>query len=124
MTTTSVWVQLYYEGKGQPEGQPTEVEGIPKNTVDALKKAVKKEFAEALTHCSAATLKVYMPGMAVPVREGSEGSLKPWDAVPTKTMGENPLIVVAPEKQQQVSFDFFAALIMHFASHSQAIRRI
>ena len=42
MSSSSVWVQLYYEGKDDPEGNPVEIEPIPKN-VGALAKEVKKE---------------------------------------------------------------------------------
>lgn len=102
MTTTSVcvWVQLYFEGQGEPYGNPIKVEGILRDVAD-LNMAVKEKRSMALSHCDDGDLIVYMTGTSVPIQKGVEG-LKVWDAVPKATTGQCPLIVVAPQRLQQV----------------------
>ena len=60
---SSVWVQLYYKGKDEPEGEPIFIKmaSLDPPVIAALKREVKKEMAEELTHCSAAKLVVDSP---------------------------------------------------------------
>ena len=98
MAITSVWIRLYI---GQEKsGDPFGIYDFCGKNVDQLKKAVKKECQPKLDYCAANNLAVYPPSTAVPVEEGTE-SLESWAAVPKDTTGENPLIVVAPQQQQQ-----------------------
>jgi hypothetical protein len=96
MSSSSVWVQLYYEGKNDPKGRPVEIEPIPKN-INALAKEVKKERAVALSHCDAADLDVYPPETKPPFSQ--DNAVGPGDDVPPGTTSKNPLIVVAPQLQ-------------------------
>lgn len=60
MSSSLVWVQLYYEGKDEPEGNPIKIRPIPEDVAD-LAEAVKDKMAEELMHCSAAKLVVFPP---------------------------------------------------------------
>jgi hypothetical protein len=108
MSTRTVWVQIYYQGKGELEGEPFEVEG-PLRNVYALKKAVKEACSNALSHCDAMSLTVYKECTAVPVLERTD-ALDPADKVPTGTSSKKPLIVVAPQQQQQMVSSGFPLL--------------
>ena len=94
MSSSSVWVQLYYKGKDEPEGQQVEIEPVPKN-IGALAKEVKKEMAEELLHCSPAKLVVYPSGTTPPFSQ--DKAINPGHDVPPGTTSNNPLIVVAPD---------------------------
>jgi hypothetical protein len=98
MTTTTVWVQLYI-GQEKSGDDPFGVYDFSGN-VDQLKVAVKEKCSNTLSHCDAASLKVYTPGTKVPILEGTT-SIDPGGEVPKGTNSKGPLIVVAPEKQQQ-----------------------
>eukprot|EP00978_Attheya_sp_CCMP212_P014545 scaffold37084_cov62-Attheya_sp.AAC.1 len=67
----SVWVQLYYEGEGNPVGDadPIEIKPIP-NNVNDLKTKVQ-EVAKKTLGVEVYTLRVYASGTPVPVPEGS-----------------------------------------------------
>jgi hypothetical protein len=94
MTDNEVWVQLYIgEVKS---GQAFDVDHVPTN-ISALKKAVKKERSNGLGHCDAADLAVYKAGTDVPPKE--EAPLRPDKPVPPGSTYDEPLRVVAPEKQ-------------------------
>jgi hypothetical protein len=114
MTTAivCVWAQLYFEGKGDPDGNPMQLEGILRN-VYALTKAVKEERSMALSHCDAALLIVYPPGTIVPIQKGTR-DVKSWEAVPNDATGESPIIVVAPEK---VSVSLHGVCVVWSNSH-------
>ena len=101
MSSSSVWVQLYYKGKAESEGRPTSVKkptDLKESdwNIDALAEAVKDKRQVALSHCDAADLVVYPLGTAVPIQDGV-------DALPSRTnlatlnlTEEDTLIVVAP----------------------------
>ena len=109
-----VWVQLYYEGKDEPEGKPIKIKPAPDDVAD-LAEAVKDKMAEELTHCSAATLVVFPPETKPPFSEqtstrGNKTLKELIDELGNKNprvcIGcDHPLIVVAPDpkkKQQQL----------------------
>jgi hypothetical protein len=134
MTTTRVWIQLYYEGKGEPVGDPTRVNvaaDADGAVVDDLKNEVMKARSKKLTHCDAGDLTVYKPDSTVPVLERAD-ALDPGDGVPEGTSSKSPLIVVAPQQQlqqqqhQQVSFlgclDDVAFGCFHFDCYCQSQR--
>ena len=58
MSSSSVWVQLYYEGKNELVANPIKIRPIPEN-VAGLAEAVEHKMAEELMHCSSANLLVY-----------------------------------------------------------------
>ena len=102
-----VWVQLYYEGKDGPEGQPVEIEPITRN-VGALKEAAKAKLKKELDHAGLTEITVYPPGTTSFTKPNS---IKPGkkleevidelkDTTPP-TSDDYPLIVVAPTPQQQ-----------------------
>ena len=100
MSSSSVWVQLYYkyEGKVEPEGRPVEIEPIPKN-INALVKATKKELSPGIDHASPALVFVYKPDTTHPFSE--DRAIDAGDPVPTDSTSKNPLIVVAPAPPQK-----------------------
>jgi hypothetical protein len=90
MSSSSVWVQLYYKGKDEPEGHPVKFKPLPED-VDALIKAVKTELEldaplNLIFACS--------PGTTPPLSQ--DKAIDPGDHVPAGTTSKNPLIVVAP----------------------------
>ena len=108
--SSSVWVQLYYEGKEKPERNPIEIRPIPADIAD-LAKAVKVERKVALSHCDAADLLVFSKGTKPPVSQ-QDKPLNSWDQVPSTNScsGEHPLIVVAPAPPQQLQLQLQASV--------------
>ena len=104
MTTTSVWVQLYYEGKVEPVGRPTRVSVAADGAiVDDLGVAVKENRSTALSHCDAADLTVYPSGTLIPIPSGTKPlpahcKLSSLNRNETVDEEPHPLIVVAPWK--------------------------
>eukprot|EP00980_Cylindrotheca_fusiformis_P029106 scaffold22721_cov137-Cylindrotheca_fusiformis.AAC.1 len=94
-----VWIQLYI-GR-EPAGNITSVTG-PYSDVDELKKAVKQEWLTKLHHCDAGDLEIY-PHATTFDDSGkpNKGPLNPRAKVPEDETGDETLIVVAPEQQQQ-----------------------
>ena len=99
MSSSSVWVQLYYEGKDEPAkvGNCTYVirESLDPPFIAALAEAIKDKMAIALSHCDAAMLVAYPPDTERPFSQ--DKAIDPGDDVPTGTTSKNPLIVMAPE---------------------------
>ena len=107
---SSVWIQLYYEGKDEPVGNPIFIKtaSLDPPVIAALAKEVKVERPNALSHCDAADLSVCSPGTT---SFSEENSMKPGrkladiieelkDTTPP-TSDDHPLTVVAPPPQQQ-----------------------
>jgi hypothetical protein len=95
MSSSSVWVQLYYKGKDEPVGQPVEIEPIPRN-IGALAREVKRELEldaklNLIFACPAGTTPPFLQDKAI----------DPGDPVPTVPTSKNPLIVVAPTPPQK-----------------------
>ena len=118
---SSVWVQLYYEGKGE-QGNPTIIRPIPEYVAD-LAEAVKVKMAEELTHCSPARLGVYSPKSSGDKKkynsynEMNEVIAKLENTPPTS--GKHALIVVAPAPLEQPAngkkhFGFVSFVIVGF----------
>jgi hypothetical protein len=84
-----VWVQLYYEGKREPEGQPIKITSKLDDVAD-LKAAVLPK----LDPTELAEVFVYPPGTTPPFSE--DKALKAWDPIPPNSLVPQPLIVVAP----------------------------
>ena len=106
---SSVWVQLFYKGKDEPEGQPIPIEASEikyGGIIAGLKEAVKDKMAEELTHCSAAKLVIYSPETTPPFSEqtsirGDKILKELIDELGNKNPRmsicyDHPLIVVAP----------------------------
>ena len=92
MSSSSVWVQLYYKGEETNDLDPVEIFPIPRN-IGALKAAVLPELGPALL----GKVKVYAPDTAQPFSQ--DKAIDPGDDVPPGTTSKNPLIVVAPQQQ-------------------------
>ncbi|KAG7340286.1 hypothetical protein IV203_023829 [Nitzschia inconspicua] len=102
MSSSSVWVQLFYKGKCEPKGQPVEIEPIPKN-VGALKAVV-------LPKLDPTEIFVYPPDTEQPFSDQTAirgdkiveelidefGNKNP----PLSIGYDHPLIVVAPDQKQ------------------------
>ena len=98
MSSSFVWVQLYYKGKDKPEGQPIKIKPIPEDVADLAEAAIAK-LPNSLSHCDAADLFVYPPDTKPPFSQ--DKALKSWDPIPSNSSGPQPLIVVAPAQKQQ-----------------------
>ena len=89
---SSVWVQFYYKGQDEPEGQPIKIKPAPEDVADlkavALPKLDPTELAEVF---------VYPPGTTPPFSQ--DKAIDPGDPVPTGTTSRNPLMV-KPDPQQ------------------------
>ena len=70
MSSSSVWVQLYYKGKDEPVlvGKPDKIPTSALEDVADLKGAVKDKRQVDLSHCDAANLVVYPPNLQVTKR--------------------------------------------------------
>ena len=94
MSSSSVWVQLYYKGDSQPNGQPVNIKPLPEHVsglkAAALPKLDPSELAEVF---------VYPPGTTPPFSQVD--ALNAWDTVPLNSSGPQPLIVVAPAPKQK-----------------------
>jgi len=124
MSSSSVWVQLYYEGEDEPKRQPVKIKPAPEDIAD-LAKEVKKESAVALSHCDAADLAVYPPDTKPPFSQAN--SIRPGkklseliealkDTTPP-TSDDHPLVAVAPDPKQAVGkkgFRFGCWFIVEF----------
>jgi len=105
MSSSSVWVQLYYEGKENPRGEPVEIKPPPGNVND-LKKAVKTELKPKLEHAPVDEISVFSPDTKPPFSEQTfirgDKTLKDLiDELGNKTPlvsidYDHPLIVLAP----------------------------
>ena len=94
MSSSLVWVQLYYRGEGEPKGQPIKITSRPDDVADlkagVLPKLDSTELAEVF---------VYPSETKPPFSQ--DKAIDPGDPVPTGTTSKNPLIVVAPAQKQQ-----------------------
>ncbi|KAG7340289.1 HNH endonuclease [Nitzschia inconspicua] len=109
MSSSSVWVQIYYKGKYEQKGQPVEIEPIPKN-VGALKAIVLPK----LDPTELAEIFVYPPDTEPPFSDQTAirgdkiveelidefGNKNP----PLSIGYDHPLIVVAPAPPQPAPF--------------------
>lgn len=108
---TGVWVQLYYEGKEEPQGKPTKVKHLdPEGDVaDLVERINVYDFVELLFHTPRAMVKVYDKGTTVPIPKGTE-DLDPGTVLPANTNSGEPLIVVAPEQRRNWIQKLFSRL--------------
>ena len=104
----SVWVQLYYKGKVEPEGQPIKIKAALEDVAD-LTKEVKAEVPNALSQCDALYLSVYPQDTEPPFAQ--DKAINPGDPVPTGTTSRNPLIVVAPDRPEQQQQGLYLILV-------------
>ena len=93
MSSSSVWVQLYYEGMDQPKGQPIKIKPAPEDVAELIE-AVQ---AKLKLHAPLNEIYACLPGTTPPFSEAN--AVDPGDDVPPGTTSKNPLIVVAPQLQ-------------------------
>ena len=103
MSSSLVWVQLYHEGKNEPEGRPTSVKkptSVEERewNLDALAKEVKALLKKGLVHVDPNKIYVYPPDTEPPFSQ--DKAIDPGDPVPTGTTSKNALIVVALAPRQ------------------------
>ena len=88
-------VQLYVG-----EDKSGEVFDVPRcKNISVLKKAVIRDRADDLGQCHPSKVLVYKPGVKYPGNDNDK--LSPGKPVPNGSTDENPLLVVAPAKEQQ-----------------------
>ena len=99
MSSSFVWVRLYYKGNDEPEGQPIKIKPIPED-VDALARRLKEnDMKKELSHAGLTEIYIFPPGTKPPFSQ--DKALKSWDPIPSNSSGPQPLIVVAPAQKQQ-----------------------
>jgi hypothetical protein len=97
MSSSSVWVQLYYKGEETNDRDPVEIIPIPRN-IGALKAAVLPELGPALL----GEVKVYVPDIERPFSEqtlSQDKAIDPGERVRPGTTSKKPLIVLAPAQK-------------------------
>ena len=104
MSSSYVWVQLYYEGKDKPKGSSIKIRPIPEDVADLIE-AAKAKLKKGLDHAGLTEISVYPPKSS-----GNNSKYKPGkplkeaiDELKTAnppTSNDHPLIVVAPAPQQ------------------------
>ena len=112
MSSSSVWVQLYYTGEEEDDNDrdPVGIEPpFPKNIHDLKRRLKKDELKEELQNCGLSGIKIYPPRTKPPFSESD--SMRP-DKLLEKvidelkknttppTSADHPLIVVAPPPKQ------------------------
>ena len=106
MSSSSVWVQLYYKGKGAPNGRPVETEPIPRNINALVKQLAKEELKKELDHAGLTEIDIYPPKSSDDENKYKSGKkleeviaeLEKKRTPPTSD--DYPLIVVAPDPKQ------------------------
>ena len=115
MSSSLVWVQLYYQGKDEPVGDPIPIEKseIPHGGIIAglVKRAAKEELKKELDHAGFTEIFVFSPDTKPPF---SEHTPIRGDKILKELIGElgnknprvsigydHPLIVVAPAPTPQ-----------------------
>ncbi|CAB9520078.1 hypothetical protein SEMRO_1071_G237990.1 [Seminavis robusta] len=118
MSSSYVWVQLYYKHEGRED---LELKGgrfdigiadIKNGNISGLTKKVKEERQVALSHCDAADLSVYPDGTT---SFSQDNAVDPGGDVSPDTTSKHPLIVVASAPKQAdasgVSADQISSLV-------------
>ena len=102
MSSSSVWVQLYYKGKKEAEGDPVQVYQSELAAGREWNIASLKEAAKAKSKLDLDVplnrIFVHNAGTTPPFSE--DKALKAWDPIPSNSSGPQPLIVVAPDPKQ------------------------
>ena len=106
--SSSVWVQLYYKGKDEPEGQPIKITPSPEDVAD-----LKAVVLPRLNPLELAKIFVFSPGTTPPFPEAN--SIRPGKKLvdlieelkntAPPTSDDHPLIVVAPAPPQKPQAD-------------------
>ena len=110
MSSSSVWVQLYHEGKDEPKGRPVEIQPIPRN-IDALIEAAKAKLKPKIDYAPVDEISVFSPDTKPPFSEqtfirGDKILKELIDELGNKTPPvsidyDHALMVVAPDPPQQ-----------------------
>ncbi|KAG7354569.1 HNH endonuclease [Nitzschia inconspicua] len=101
MSSSSVWVQLFYED--ERKGSPEQIyksdlrEGRDWN-VSSLRILVKDKLKKELDHAGLTEIFVFSPNIAPPFSQ--DKALNSWDQIPSNSSGPQPLILVAPAPPQ------------------------
>jgi hypothetical protein len=95
MSSSSVWIQLYFEGNNEPEGHPVKIKPAPEDVAELIEAVQAKLELDAQLNLISA----FPPGTAPPFSQ--DKAIDPGDNVPTDTTSKNPLIVVAPDPPQR-----------------------
>ena len=95
---SAIWIKLYIS-KSDPNPRVFDIKGSPCN-ISRLEMKIKEAGQNDLAYCDAHHLDVYPLGTSVPISKDIQ-PIDPGDPVPGETTSSDPLIVIAPENQQQ-----------------------
>ena len=98
-----IWIKLYI-GQSDPNPRVFGIDGSPRN-ISRMKTKIKEAGQNYLANCDAYRLDVYPQGTSVPISTQVH-PIDPGNTVPDETTSSAPLIVIAPENQQQPHGEF------------------
>ena len=104
-----IWIKLYI-GQSDPNPRVFDIDGSPRN-ISRMKTKIKEAGQNCLAHCDAFLLDVYPRKTSVPISKDVQ-PIDPGDPVPGGTTSSAPLIVIAPENQQQQHGEFCCLFCM------------
>ena len=109
MSSSVVWVQLYYNGTDNPEGDPIKVSPVPDDVAD-LKGIVYPRKSKSLQHCDPDDLILFPPKSSRGKKKYNVGKkleelVDELKYASTPTSFDSPLVVVAPDPKKQPSGD-------------------
>ena len=107
MSSSSVWVQLYYKGNDEAEGNPIKIRPIPEDVADLIE-AAKAKLKKELDHAGLTEIDVYPPKSSGDENKYKQGKklgevIQELKKKSPPTSDDHPLSVVAPRQQQQAN---------------------
>ena len=97
---SGIWIKLYISHNPRV----FDIDGSPRN-ISRMKTKIKGGKPNDLAYCDADRLDVYPQGTSVPISKQVQ-PIDPSAPVPDGTTSNAPLIVIAPENQQQQHGEF------------------
>ena len=108
MSSSLVWVRLHYKGKDKPEGNPIKIRPVPDDVADLARRLKENDIKNRLSHCDVDEIDIYPPKSSGdrekqygPDKEMKEVIAELEKEMTPPTSGKHPLIVVAPDPNQQ-----------------------
>ena len=107
MSSSYVWVQLYYKGKDEPVGNAIKIRPIPEDVADLARRLKENDLKNKLGHCDVDEIDIYPPKSSLdrekrykPGKKLEEVIAEMENKKTPPTSDDHPLIVVAPAPQQ------------------------
>ena len=107
MSSSYVWVQLYYEGKDKPKGSSIKIRPIPEDVADLARRLKENDLKNKLGHCDVDEIDIYPPKSSLDREKQYKPGKKLEEVIDElknttpPTSEDHPLIVVAPAPEQK-----------------------